>query len=267
MCGKSVFPNEKNQRKKNTDIGSTDSRQRAQKKKETGVHDFHRWADARPDRIALTMGDSGEQHTAGALARRSREIAQWMAGQGLAAGDTVAVLMENRVEILELVLAARLAGLYAVVISTHLTAPEVAYILGDSGRAMSLPPPPRRRSCRLRWPPTRIRWTWTARPRACRRWPMPWPPGARRRARAHRPVGPPAGARPAVLLGHHGPAQGASGRPCPRLSTANSPTPNSCPGSATWASARTRSTCRPRRCTTRRHCATACARWTAAARW
>jgi acyl-CoA synthetase (AMP-forming)/AMP-acid ligase II len=97
------------------------------------VHDFHRWADARPDRIALTMGDSGEQHTAGALARRSREIAQWMAGQGLAAGDTVAVLMENRVEILELVLAARLAGLYVVVISTHLTAPEVAYILGDSG--------------------------------------------------------------------------------------------------------------------------------------
>src|SRR2546427_9150276 len=71
------------------------------------------------------MGDSGQQHTAGALAQRSREVAQWMAGQGLAAGDTVAVLMENRVEILELVLAARLAGLYAVVISTHLTAPEV----------------------------------------------------------------------------------------------------------------------------------------------
>lgn len=97
------------------------------------MHDFHSWADARPDRVALTMGDSGQQHTAGALAQRSREVAQWMAGQGLAAGDTVAVLMENRVEILELVLAARLAGLYAVVISTHLTAPEVAYILGDSG--------------------------------------------------------------------------------------------------------------------------------------
>jgi len=60
------------------------------------VHDFHSWADARPDRVALTMGDSGQQHTAGALAQRSREVAQWMAGQGLAAGDTVGGVVGKR---------------------------------------------------------------------------------------------------------------------------------------------------------------------------
>jgi len=96
-------------------------------------YDFHSWADAQPQRAVLTLGDSGVQHSAGALAQRSRALAQWLAAEGMQAHETIAILMENRAEILELALACQLAGLYYAVISTHLTAPEVAYILRDSG--------------------------------------------------------------------------------------------------------------------------------------
>ncbi|WP_395025041.1 AMP-binding protein [Comamonas odontotermitis] len=102
------------------------------------MHNFFSWADAQPDRVVLTQADSGKCHTAGDIARGARRLAQWFAAQGLQAQDTVAVLLENRREIVELVLAAREAGLYAAVISTHLTPAEVAYIIQDSGAQMLL---------------------------------------------------------------------------------------------------------------------------------
>ena len=97
------------------------------------MHHFFSWADAQPERIVLTQAESGASYTAGEIARGARRAAQWLAAQGLQAQDTVAVLLENRREIVELVLAAREAGLYAAVISTHLTPAEVAYIAQDSG--------------------------------------------------------------------------------------------------------------------------------------
>ena len=100
------------------------------------MHHFFDWADAQPERTVLTQADSGETYTAGDIARGARRAAQWMAAQGLQAHSTVAVLLENRREIVELVLAAREAGLYAAVISTHLTPAEVAYIVKDSGAQM-----------------------------------------------------------------------------------------------------------------------------------
>ncbi|NLC36390.1 MAG: AMP-binding protein, partial [Alcaligenaceae bacterium] len=100
------------------------------------MYDFHCWADVRPARVAVTMADSGVEYTAGELAQRSRDYAQWLASQGIDAGDTIAVLLENRVEILDLALAARLVGAYIVVISTHLTAVEVSYIVRDCGAKM-----------------------------------------------------------------------------------------------------------------------------------
>ncbi len=102
------------------------------------MHHFFDWADAQPERTVLTQADSGETYTAGDIARGARRAAQWMAAQGLQAHSTVAVLLENRREIVELVLAAREAGLYAAVISTHLTPAEVAYIVKDSGAQMLL---------------------------------------------------------------------------------------------------------------------------------
>ncbi|NYT63251.1 AMP-binding protein [Alcaligenaceae bacterium] len=95
------------------------------------MHNFFSWAEAHPERLALTMASTGEQITAGALAVRAKQLAQWLASQGLKAGDVLAVLLENRSEILEIVLASKMAGLYSAVIGTHLTPPEVAYIVQD----------------------------------------------------------------------------------------------------------------------------------------
>lgn len=99
----------------------------------TGAQDFFSRAAAAPERVVLTMADSGRQYSAGEVAGQAERAAQWLAAQGLQSGDTFAVLLENRIEILELVLAAKLAGVYAAVLSTHLTPPEVAYIVRDSG--------------------------------------------------------------------------------------------------------------------------------------
>lgn len=102
------------------------------------MHNFLSWANSQPDRVVLTQAETGEGHTAGKIARRVQKLAQWLAGQGLQAEDTMAVVLENRVEIVELVLGAREAGLYAAVISTHLTPAEVRYIVEDSGARMVL---------------------------------------------------------------------------------------------------------------------------------
>lgn len=97
------------------------------------MQDFFGRAAAAPDRTVVVMADQGQGHGAGTLAQMAERMAQWLAAQGLAAGERFAVLLENRVEILALALAARRAGLYAAVLSTHLTADEVAYIVADSG--------------------------------------------------------------------------------------------------------------------------------------
>ena len=99
----------------------------------TGTQDFFGRAAAAPERVVLTMADSGRQYTAGEVAGHAAQAAQWLAAQGLQTGDTFAVLLENRIEILEVVLAAKLAGLYAAVLSTHLTPAEVAYLGNASG--------------------------------------------------------------------------------------------------------------------------------------
>lgn len=95
------------------------------------MYDFHCWADSEPQRIAVTMAGSGISFTAGQLAKRSREYAQWFAAEGIKPGDTIAVVLENRIEIVKLALAARLTGAYIVVVSTHLSTPEVNYIVQD----------------------------------------------------------------------------------------------------------------------------------------
>ena len=97
------------------------------------MHDLFTRAAAAPQRVVLIMADTGARHTAGEVAQCANRMAQWLASQGLRAGESFAVLLENRVEIVELVLAARQAGLYAAVLSTHLTAAEVTYIVRDSG--------------------------------------------------------------------------------------------------------------------------------------
>ncbi len=99
----------------------------------TGTQDFFGRAAAAPDRTVLVLAETGERHTAGEVAQSALRMAQWLHAQGLQVGERFAVVLENRVEILALALAARQAGLYAAVLSTHLTPAEVAYIVQDCG--------------------------------------------------------------------------------------------------------------------------------------
>ena len=91
------------------------------------------WAARQPAKIAVHFPESGEAVTYGALSARARRAAAWLIRRGLAPGDGIALLLENRAEFLELAEAARLAGLFYTPLSIHLRPHEVAYVLADSG--------------------------------------------------------------------------------------------------------------------------------------
>jgi len=99
----------------------------------TGDQEFFGRAAAAPERVVLVLAETGARFTAAEVADSASRMAQWLHAQGLEPGERFAVLLENRVEILALALAARQAGLYAAVLSTHLAPTEVAYIVQDCG--------------------------------------------------------------------------------------------------------------------------------------
>ena len=92
------------------------------------------WALAQedPDYLALVTPE-GDEVTAGELLGRANQVVHALRAQGLGVGDVVATLLPNCAEMLEVYLAALQAGWYLVPINHHLVAPEVAYILEDSG--------------------------------------------------------------------------------------------------------------------------------------
>ncbi|ROO24526.1 acyl-CoA synthetase [Salinisphaera orenii MK-B5] len=90
------------------------------------------WAQRQPGKPAYTIADTGEHLTYAELDRRADAGARWMASAGLAAGDVIAVLMENGLRLLEIAWAAKRAGVYYTLISRHLQADEIAYILDNS---------------------------------------------------------------------------------------------------------------------------------------
>jgi len=92
---------------------------------------FWRLAEADRERLAL-VGPDGAERTAGELLDRANQAANGFRALGLSAGDTVAVLLPNSVELIELYLGALQIGLYFTPINFHLVGPEVAYILTDS---------------------------------------------------------------------------------------------------------------------------------------
>lgn len=89
-------------------------------------------AETDPERIAFVMAGSGEEVTYRELTESSRAISRLLWSRGLRHGDTVAIFMENHRALLEVAWAAQRSGMRYVAISSRLTAPEVAYILGDS---------------------------------------------------------------------------------------------------------------------------------------
>ncbi|GAA2084154.1 acyl-CoA synthetase [Actinomadura alba] len=93
---------------------------------------FWRLAQQDPDRIAAVDPD-GTEHTAGELLARSNRAVHGLRALGLVPGDGVCGLVPNGTEGLVLYLAALQAGWYYTPINWHLTGPEIAYIVADSG--------------------------------------------------------------------------------------------------------------------------------------
>lgn len=89
-------------------------------------------AAAHPDDLALD--DLDRTRTWAELVDRAHRLGHLLRDElGVGPGEHVSMLMGNRVEFPELVLASLLAGVWITPINWHLTAEEVAYILDDSG--------------------------------------------------------------------------------------------------------------------------------------
>jgi len=93
---------------------------------------FWKIAAENPDHVALVDAD-GTQTRAGDLLASVNQLAHGLRALGLEQGDAVAVVLPNSREVFEVYLAAMQIGLYYTPINFHLTAPEIAYIVGDSG--------------------------------------------------------------------------------------------------------------------------------------
>ncbi|MES2058348.1 MAG: acyl-CoA synthetase [Pseudomonadota bacterium] len=88
---------------------------------------------ATPDKAALIVAETGETISFAELDRRSNRAAHLFRARGLAIGDTIALFLDNIPEFYDIAWGAQRSGLFYVCISSKLTAPEVDYILRDSG--------------------------------------------------------------------------------------------------------------------------------------
>ena len=90
---------------------------------------FH--ARRTPKRPALKY--RGEEISYAAFDARIRQVAGWLAAQGIGAGDVVAVLMKNSAAFLEIVFATSHLGAVFLPINFRLSRDEVGYITGNAG--------------------------------------------------------------------------------------------------------------------------------------
>lgn len=92
---------------------------------------FYEIARRDPDRPAVV--GAGGPLSYGELHERVNRCSAVLRGLGLRPGDAVATVLGNRPEFLVVMFAAMQDGLFLVPVSRHLTPPEIAYILADSG--------------------------------------------------------------------------------------------------------------------------------------
>jgi fatty-acyl-CoA synthase len=90
-----------------------------------------RTARSYPDRVALRCGTSSRSFAE--LDRRATVLAHGLWDRGLRPGARLAVLMGNSIEMVETLFAGWRLGALVVPINFRLVAPEVGFILGDSG--------------------------------------------------------------------------------------------------------------------------------------
>ena len=93
---------------------------------------FWNFAQQSPDVLAL-VDPHDREWTRGELLAEANKIAHGLRARGLGKGDCVALVLENCAEFIQINLAITQIGMYMTPINNHLTGPEIAYILEDSG--------------------------------------------------------------------------------------------------------------------------------------
>jgi acyl-CoA synthetase (AMP-forming)/AMP-acid ligase II len=95
------------------------------------------WARRTPEQPAVIVTGTGDEPAQvlsyAELEDRSVRCAHVLRAAGLTHGDHLAVLMENRAEVFEVVWAAFRSGMYVTVINTRLSPDEARYVINDSG--------------------------------------------------------------------------------------------------------------------------------------
>lgn len=81
----------------------------------------------------VVVDDFQRQLSRRELFERAAKLASYLAEQGLGVDEHIAVLVSNRTEYVEIVLASVLAGVWLTPINWHLTESEINYVLEDCG--------------------------------------------------------------------------------------------------------------------------------------
>ncbi len=92
-----------------------------------------KYAAETPGKPAVINALTGEVLTYWQLDEQSNQLARYLRSIGLERGDALAINLENRFEFFVATWAALRSGLYLVTVNQFLPAPDVAYILEDSG--------------------------------------------------------------------------------------------------------------------------------------
>ena len=104
---------------------------------------------ATADPHAPAVDDLIRTRSRGELVDRAIRIGRWMLDTGgVEVGGHVSMLLNNRVEMVDLLVAAQLSGIWMTAVNYHLTAAEVAYILEDSGSSILFTDPDNERVAR-----------------------------------------------------------------------------------------------------------------------
>ncbi|WP_375385095.1 AMP-binding protein [uncultured Microbacterium sp.] len=94
-----------------------------------------------PDRLAYVMAGSGAALTYLALDRASNQLAQRLRLAGLVEGDTLLLVLENRIEWPVAVAAGMRSGLYVTPVNSHLRAAELEALISEAKPAAVITSP------------------------------------------------------------------------------------------------------------------------------
>lgn len=87
-------------------------------------------SERHPDRVIVSEA-GGISWTAAEMAERINRMSDAMIADGVTPGSTIAIVGRNRADTLALALAGFQIGAFYAMVNSHLTSPEIAYILAD----------------------------------------------------------------------------------------------------------------------------------------